>query len=534
VEDAWDPLHNPGSPGLHWSTDNVGEAAPGVLTPMCWSLWGAVGDSMPRAIAYAMGAFSKAEAESPAPGEDRIVHPYFGRIAMRMEYLGTLGDRMPGTSGAKAVAGLFGRVPETMVFRPTVRRYPIIAVKLPIAFAQAPARVRRLARETDAWWRDEVPRLAGRDLRGSIAAFSAAYRRFDHALIVHSLGLLAAVQPLYDGLAKVVERAGVGDLGALSGSGGAELAIVSDIWRAAQGQIALDEVIVRHGFHGPREGEISSRVWREDSSPLLRLLDEYAGREDPLLRDEAARRRLPERQREVLAALPRARRPAALLLMRMAADRIPLRGVGKRAFLQALDVARGTARRAGECLAADSTLDDPEDVFYLTADELTSRIPGDAKELVARRRERRAEYEQLTIPTSWQGTPTPTRIDTEAAASDDELVTGLGVSAGVVEGTVRIVTDPGFADVEPGEVLVTPTTDPSWASIMFISSALVVDIGGALSHAAVVARELGIPCVVNTRSGTRALRTGDRVRVDGSKGTVEVLERQPAVAESAT
>jgi pyruvate,water dikinase len=79
--------------------------------------------------------------------------------------------------------------------------------------------------------------------------------------------------------------------------------------------------------------------------------------------------------------------------------------------------------------------------------------------------------------------------------------------------------------VEPDEVLVAPTTDPSWSSIMFISSALVVDIGGMLSHAAVVARELGIPCVVNTRTGTRALRTGDRVRVDGTTGTVTVIER---------
>ena len=95
----------------------------------------------------------------------------------------------------------------------------------------------------------------------------------------------------------------------------------------------------------------------------------------------------------------------------------------------------------------------------------------------------------------------------------------------MVEGRVRVVTDPTFADVEQDEVLVTPTTDPSWASIMFMSSALVVDIGGPLSHAAVVARELGVPCVVNTRSGSRVLQTGDRVRVDGDTGTVEVLER---------
>ena len=106
-----------------------------------------------------------------------------------------------------------------------------------------------------------------------------------------------------------------------------------------------------------------------------------------------------------------------------------------------------------------------------------------------------------------------------------EAISGLGVSAGVAEGRVRVVVDPSFAEVEPGEVLVTSTTDPSWASIMFLSSALVVDIGGPLSHAAVVARELGVPCVVNTRTGSSVLRTGDLVRVDGNTGSVEVLDR---------
>jgi pyruvate,water dikinase len=85
------------------------------------------------------------------------------------------------------------------------------------------------------------------------------------------------------------------------------------------------------------------------------------------------------------------------------------------------------------------------------------------------------------------------------------------------------VLDPDFMDVEPGEILIAPITDPSWCSIMFLSKALVVDLGGALSHAAIVARELGIPCVVNTQNGTTVLRTGDRVRVDGDKGTVELL-----------
>lgn len=202
------------------------------------------------------------------------------------------------------------------------------------------------------------------------------------------------------------------------------------------------------------------------------------------------------------------------------------RGVAKRAFLQSLDVGRGSARRAGEHLAARGTLDDPEDVFHLTSSELSAALPADVKELVADAALRRAEYEQLRIPSNWKGTPVPVNIGLTEIETARNLrpVTGLGVSPGVVEGQVRVVTDPGFADVEPGDVLVSSTTDPSWSSIMFISSALVVDIGSALSHAAVVARELGVPCVVNTRTGTQQLRTGDRVRVDGGAGTVEILD----------
>src|SRR5262249_20146286 len=104
-----------------------------------------------------------------------------------------------------------------------------------------------------------------------------------------------------------------------------------------------------------------------------------------------------------------------------------------------------------------------------------------------------------------------------------QVLRGIGVSRGIAEGVVRVVTDPSFTEVEQDEILVAPTTDPSWSSIMFISAALVVDIGGALSHAAVVARELDIPCVVNTQNGSQVLRTGDRVRVDGDQGTVERL-----------
>jgi pyruvate,water dikinase len=124
--------------------------------------------------------------------------------------------------------------------------------------------------------------------------------------------------------------------------------------------------------------------------------------------------------------------------------------------------------------------------------------------------------------------PEPLTVETRPEPELDGKLVGVGVSAGRVEGRIRVVMDAADTAMEPGEILVAHTTDPSWTSIMFPATALVVDIGGQLSHAAVVARELGIPCVMNTQFGTKVLRTGDWCRVDGSEGTVELLDRGPA------
>ncbi|MGH8992081.1 MAG: PEP-utilizing enzyme [Acidimicrobiia bacterium] len=510
--EAWDLLHQPDTADAHWSTDNVGEAAPGVLTPLSWSLWGTTGDRAPREVAFRLGVFSRRDRRAfPA-----IVRPFYGRIALRVEFVGTVGDRMPGVTGEEAVQSLCGRAPETMSFRPTTLRYPVIAGRLLRVMFATPQAIRTVAAETDRWWRRRIQRLPDLTLEQAKAVLSDASHRFDQTLTLHSLGLLAIMQPLLVAVTDLVERAGIGDVGALSGSGGAEMAIIDDIWKASRGELGVADVVANHGFHGPREGEISSRVWREDPAPLERMIRRYAGCDDedsPLRRALLARQQLPELQRAVVAALPVARRPAARVVLERAARLLPLRGVGKRAFLQSLDVARGATRRLSELLDVDA--------FYLTADELAGPLPADAGTLVARRRQRRREYEALAIPNMWRGTPEPTTAPPRHNGA--RSIGGVGVSAGITEGLVRVVTDPGFSDVEPGEILVTPTTDPSWASVMFLSSALVVDIGGPLSHAAVVARELGIPCVVNTRHGSRVLRTGDRVRVDGTEGTVEVL-----------
>jgi phosphoenolpyruvate synthase/pyruvate phosphate dikinase len=157
-------------------------------------------------------------------------------------------------------------------------------------------------------------------------------------------------------------------------------------------------------------------------------------------------------------------------------------------------------------------------------------------EIIQTRRARHVEYRELTLPRTWTGMPDPSPLRTQPV--DGETLQGLPVSGTqTIEAPARVITDPSAEDpLEPGEILVCDTADPSWVSLFVNASALVIDIGGALSHGAIVAGELGIPAVVNTGTDTRVIRTGDHLRVNGASGKVEILTRseQPADPQPAT
>ena len=538
--DGWDPTHSSDAAVHHYTTTNLGEAVPGVVCPLCTSLWDIPGHTTARRVAYYVGALSKRELEQQFAPEDRTLRFFYGRLAVKLEYISMLGDRMPGVDGPEMIHSMFNDPPETLEYHPTQRRYPFIAARLAHTFFTIQPRLLEMCDQTDRWWRQQVLSVPAADLGGAKRALQDGFDRWQVAMDTHVLAMFGSFQPVFDMLERLVKRAGTGDLAVLSGTGGAEMAVVGDIWKASRGEIEITDVVRNHGFHGPGEGEISSRVWRDDDTPLRRIVEHYRSVPDdqnPSRAEATKAAALPQMTAEVLAALPSRARPGAKFTLKIARERIPDRGRGKRAFLQATDVARMATRRIGELYVADGAFTDPDDGFYLTKPELLAPLPRDVGELIARRRERRAAYERIAFrSTTWAGNPDAFELATDAVTADEPADTqrgvvrieGLGASQGVVEGVVRVVEDPGFADVEPGEVLVAPTTDPSWCSIMFVSTALIVDLGGMLSHAAVVARELGIPCVVNAGDATKQLRTGDRVRVDGGTGVVEVLERAAA------
>jgi pyruvate,water dikinase len=505
---------------------------PGVLTPLNWSMWAAAIERAPLEAARRIGALTRAEASVAPEVDDRATRIFFGRPAIQVESFALLGDRMPGTTGPETVRSVFGRVPEDITFAPTRTRYPHIAARLPWVFATTPRQLRRFAADQDRWYHHALTGADRLDQAGAARLLTEARRRQEQALVAQVTGIFGLIQPLYGALVQLAERHNFDDINTLTAfGGGAETHLVTDIWSASRGRLTLAEVQRRHGFHGPAEGEISSRVWRLNPAPLQRLIDEYATRDDtadPAAQQQCHNATRREVEARFLAALPRPQRPLARLLLRLAADRIPLRGVVKRSFLQALDVGRAAAHRLGQLHHQAGNLSDPDDVFHLTVEELTGNLPDNLPTLIADRTRRREAYQQLAPLSEWTGQPNPVTaqpLDTDGPVDGDTIVEGVGVSSGVVEGPARVVTSPDDEDIESDEILIAPFTDPSWSSLLFLSAGLVVDIGGALSHAAVVAREMGVPCVVNTRTGTHQIRTGDHVRVDGTNGTVHILRR---------
>ncbi len=201
----------------------------------------------------------------------------------------------------------------------------------------------------------------------------------------------------------------------------------------------------------------------------------------------------------------------------------------------------------GKMFVKEGILDDPEDIFMLGYEDI--RCAGvdknyPAKEIAAKNRAAMAEARKHH-PREWYGTATQWQIYEEPyktlwgypqkfEAEQEELKTNAEISKtvlkgipgypGVYEGTARFITDPkDLDDVKKGEVLVCKMTNPAWVVCFSQIGALVTDTGGALSHPAVVSREFGIPCVVGTRRATQLIKTGDRVRVDGNTGKVEII-----------
>ncbi len=178
-------------------------------------------------------------------------------------------------------------------------------------------------------------------------------------------------------------------------------------------------------------------------------------------------------------------------------------------------------------LVGAGTLRQRDDIFYLTFQELyevvrTKRVDT---RLVRERKDTFQSYRSLTPPRVL--TSDGEAIDGAYRRDDvpEDALVGLPVSAGIVEGPARVVVDLADAELQPGDILVTAYTDPSWTPLFVAIKGLVTEVGGLMTHGAVIAREYGIPAVVGVQQATRLIRDGQRIRIHGTEGYVEILSR---------
>jgi pyruvate,water dikinase len=296
---------------------------------------------------------------------------------------------------------------------------------------------------------------------------------------------------------------------------------------------AFGKFLDRYGDRTAGEVDISRPRWRDDPSLLLRVI---AG---GLSGEPRAHRRQHRAQVEIanvaqtrLVAAAR-RGPLGVMrswwiarLCRVARAGLGLREHPKFTVVRLMGIVRPEIIAAGEELARRGQIADSKQVWHLGAFELIDALGDPRLDLRSELAERADQFNRdkprrPPIAISSDG-EIPLLAESREGIPPDALP-GTAASAGVAEGIARVITDPQHEVLEAGEILVAPFTDPGWTPLFVHAAGVVTEVGGLLTHGAVVAREYGIPAVVSVAGATEKIRTGQRIKVDGSGGFVEIL-----------
>ena len=284
--------------------------------------------------------------------------------------------------------------------------------------------------------------------------------------------------------------------------------------------------------------------WSDEPEHLLGVLANYLRLDDPELapdRQFAQGARIAAQAIATIVARTRddgRSGPIRARFVGLALDRVRrlvgLRERPKSIMVFALASARRELGLVGAAAVAVGSIDRSEDAFFLDLHELREAATGvDHRATVRQRREtyerelRRRHIPRLLLS---DGTEPETMIISAAAPG---ALVGSPASVGVVTGPARVIMDPAGAHLEPGEILVAPSTDPGWTPLFLTAGGLVMEMGGSMSHGAVVAREYGIPAVVGVPDATSKISTGQLITVDGAAGVVTVVEVPSEAADSA-
>ena len=296
-------------------------------------------------------------------------------------------------------------------------------------------------------------------------------------------------------------------------------------------QGGLSDFLRLYGHRGVAEIDLGLPRWSEDPTYIMGVLENYLRLEDPESAPDVRFGRAEREAEEMVSELGRrAKRKGRLrgtlarFLLGRARELSGLRETPKFTFVLLLARVRSLLWPVGEELAQAGRLGKAEDIFFINIPEAWAALAGEDLRAVVR--ERRAAYvremRRRHVPRLILSDGTEPTAEEHDAAEAENVLRGAPASGGVVSGKARVVMDPGSAHLEPGEILVAPSTDPGWTPLFLTAGGLVMEMGGPMSHGAIVAREYGIPAVVGVPDATERIHTGQKISVDGSEGIVNL------------
>lgn len=295
----------------------------------------------------------------------------------------------------------------------------------------------------------------------------------------------------------------------------------------------VSEFLATFGHRAPdREVDLGLPRLSDDPTYVVELINGYL-RSGALDTFETGVQEARAASDGLIAGVRRVKGPVrAAVLRNLLARHLALGGLRERPkfdMVRAMALGRRTLRRCGTALVARGLLDDADDVFFLDGADVRAALAGQACDLRARaaadHRSFRRELRRRLVPRVLTSEGEAVYgFDTATPGAETDVLIGTALSPGVHVGTVRVLDSPVGANLQPGEVIVAASTDPGWTPLFLLAGALVMEVGGVMSHGALVAREYGLPAVAGIGNAMTRLRSGQRVRVDGTAGSVTLLD----------
>jgi phosphohistidine swiveling domain-containing protein len=542
-----------------WSNANVGEALPGGATPFTWSVLSQFSDLGFRRAFGAMGC--------TVPRDAELVGDFRGRIYINLTEFSSIMSQIPWIHPSTLVrlgGGQYASELDEVVAERSSTGFFLRLPQTVSRYVRENFRLQARIDDFELYFSDERTRINGIDPRllepsgldrmlgdvehlldetgsillttyanllTSVLALTGVLRTFarDHGSgfyreLLSGLQDVASARPGFvlrqvAELARdepdVAERIRTAELSDLTVAG----------LPAGPTRNALRRFVEEYGYRGIREAEIAEPRWSEDPTLMFAALRSHlSSPADPDDRVRDVQRARKEAEERFKKSVPFPLRPSVTKLLDVVRRFTRMREHLRGHVVEVLGMFRRVALEASRRIEAREPEAGPDAAFFLTLAEVRRVLRDENERVAIRVQRRRLEYERNQAlpepPTTFVGFPP----DDVGVVPTSKRLRGLAASGGVAEGRVRILRDPAqAADFEPGEVLVVAAADTGWAPLFLAASGVVTELGGPLSHAAIILREYGVPAVVNVRNATRALRDGDLVRLDGDVGTVESL-----------